>query len=452
MRRFALPLLLALAATAAGASPERPQDAATSGARTVRERLGVAGYIPGRATPADEASRLARLRVTAEVGCGLYRTDLPWAETEPHPGVFDPGPLDRRVEAARGLGLEVVAILCYGTPWANDSADPLAPPRDPADFGAYAGRVAAHLRGRVRRYEIWNEPNVGPLFWHGTLGGDPAGYARLLAAASRAVREADPAAEIAIGGTMYPDVGRGLVLPGTVRFLESLGRADPGIGAAADAVAFHPYRYPFTRPEWEAPGFQDSLETALRRTRAASEALGVRGAPWITEIGWHTAWFFPGVTPADQARYLVRSAAIALASGVAMYCWYTATDGPDSRRWQEDAFGLVAWDPDPADETPPEPKPAFHAYRTFLALCGDATEVRAVEAPRGVEAVSFEAPGGTVCLVWAPERPRSVGLPVPEGARVTVIDYLGRPAEPIEVGEGFVAVRATADPLYVVFE
>jgi hypothetical protein len=62
---------------------------------------------------------------------------------------------------------------------------------------------------------------------------------------------------------------------------------------------------------------------------------------------------------AGQARYLTRAMAIAFAKGVERYFWYEFRSVEEDPHYSEDHFGLTH-----ADMTP---KPAFDAYRSFVA-------------------------------------------------------------------------------------
>ena len=63
---------------------------------------------------------------------------------------------------------------------------------------------------------------------------------------------------------------------------------------------------------------------------------------------------------ANQARFLVRAMAIAFAEGVEGYFWYEFRSVEEDPTYSEDHFGLTHADM--------APKPAFDAYRTFVAM------------------------------------------------------------------------------------
>lgn len=125
------------------------------------------------------------------------------------PDVTDPSWLDttafeRWVDAFRANGIEVLAVLVGTARWASSAPDDdtvaYGIPRwaivMPADVGAWehmVSTVAQRLRGRVRSWEIWNEPDGVP-FW----GSTPAEFATLASVTARALRDVDPSARIVL--------------------------------------------------------------------------------------------------------------------------------------------------------------------------------------------------------------------------------------------------------------
>jgi xylan 1,4-beta-xylosidase len=108
------------------------------------------------------------------------------------PGSYNFGPTDRQIASIKGIGAEVLFRLGRSE---GSSVDP------PKDFDRYA-QVAKHIvlhynngwangfHYRIRYWEVWNEPDLGALFW----GGSPQQYYELYAKIVRAVKEADPGA------------------------------------------------------------------------------------------------------------------------------------------------------------------------------------------------------------------------------------------------------------------
>ncbi|MBI4576512.1 MAG: beta-galactosidase [Planctomycetes bacterium] len=434
----------------------------------VETLLGITAHPPLGADPDATLLRARDLDAIAAAGFRVLRVDFSWDLIEPVRGRFDFAAQDRLVADASARGIEVLAILCYGNPWATRWGflrDPLFPPDDPADFGRFAGETAAHFRGRLRGLEVWNEQNAGPRFWKPFASA--RAYGDLLAAAHGAIRIADPAVPVVFGGTFWSEVPP--LFPGTLGFTADFFRSRPNGAALFDAYAYHPYRYPFRAPEAAGlpllPG-QETQDEGLFQVRALLARHGAARAPvWVSEQGWHTArWSLPyvGVDERAQARYLVRSEAAALAQGVGLYVWYTLRDGPRHDHWQEDAFGLLAHDPDPLDATPARRKPAYEAHRTLAARLAatrpDGDVRRSVGL--GVEGRAWRfrgVPGREVTVLWT-VRAAPAGtlarVPVPPGATTlerVALDGSATPlaAVPAPGGGLVVEVSPSEDPVLI---
>jgi len=385
---------------------------------------GLSSHLPWGDDPDDVAGRAFEVAQWTELGVGVVRRDLYWSSVEPQQGTFEFDAADRVVEAAESVGAEPLGLLLYGNDWATDGTDDtMTPPDDPADFGAYAAAVADRYDGRIRRYEVWNEPNVGLRFWKPEE--DPDAYGALLIEAAGRVHEADPDAQVAFGGLFHPDL---LVNTPGPEFLDATFDAHPDLADHIDAVAFHPYRYPFTAPEVENED-QPSLITDVC---GMWDLLAEQGAPdlrlWITEIGWHTAHnaLAQGVSETDQAAFGARGALLSLAQGCEMFLWYTFRDSGTDSSDQEDMFGLYTHDDDPEVEPPAEPKEAAAAFATLTAVLGDHDRIEDRSELLGLDerTYAYELSGGqgSVVALWTTGAELSVLVPGEGDAQVVEVD------------------------------
>jgi hypothetical protein len=155
---------------------------------------------------------------------------------------------------------------------------------------------------------------------------------------------------------------------------------------------------------------------------------------------------------ADQARYLTRAMAIAFAKGVERYFWYEFRSVEEDPHYSEDHFGLTH-----ADMTP---KPAFDAYRAFVAMrpAGSVQssgpwhdEKRALFFPQWTRPDGVKA--GVIWKTGATEKRElrfaSGGAGTPP-AKITFRDYLGRPFLPERTNNGAYMVSVGENP--VLFE
>ena len=100
------------------------------------------------------------------------------------------------------------------------------PPKNVADYAAYARAVVHRYKDRVHYWEIWNEENSSA-FWKG--GVSAAKYAALLKATYAAIKAEDPTATVLLGGTVGFDKS----------FMDGIVAA--GAWSSFDALAIHTY-------------------------------------------------------------------------------------------------------------------------------------------------------------------------------------------------------------------
>src|SRR4029453_3587532 len=113
----------------------------------------------------------------------------------------------------------------------------------PADLEDYAYHVVRYAQGALAYFELFNEQNLQSE-WGGPP--DPAAYARLMAAAYRGAKRADPAIPVVNGGPAQRTGGRG-GRPGEcgggglgdVEWLAGFLRA--GGAGSIDALGVHAY-------------------------------------------------------------------------------------------------------------------------------------------------------------------------------------------------------------------
>ncbi len=222
-----VPLLLALPA-AASAAPKS-------------EFFGVMGDGPFIEPIALDLA--AEARAMRASGVQSMRLVLYWDQVEPLRGLQRRWErFDRLVAALARRQVRVFPVLYRAPRWARTGNRRLeaAPPRL-GPFLAYA-RAAVRRYGTngsfwrehprlprmtMRKWQIWNEPNLRK-YWNARPW--PSTYTRLLRSAARAIRRADPRAQIVTAG-----------LTGKLDDLVAQ-LYDAGAAGAFDAVGVHPYR------------------------------------------------------------------------------------------------------------------------------------------------------------------------------------------------------------------
>ncbi|GIH60442.1 hypothetical protein [Microbispora siamensis] len=135
------------------------------------------------------------------LGAGIVRAYVYWSQVEPEPGRY----LWEVVDALLGQldgDEEVWITLCSSSPWATRTPTDFLPPSPANDLNAYAEfvrRVVRRCAGRVRYWQCDNEPSNTDLLWAGTADE----YVAQLKVMYAAVKEADPAAAVVLGGCGY---------------------------------------------------------------------------------------------------------------------------------------------------------------------------------------------------------------------------------------------------------
>jgi hypothetical protein len=152
-------------------------------------------------------------------------------------------------------GVQVLGVLAYAPEWARHAtcknnpdydADTRAKcePRDPKEYGRWAGAMARHYAPLgVHHWEIWNEAN-SKWFWRPIPNGRL--YAQMLAEAYDAIKAADPIATVVAGGTASLGIynPQDEADPDQIdprNFLQQIYQY--GAGDKFDAFSHHPYTW-----------------------------------------------------------------------------------------------------------------------------------------------------------------------------------------------------------------
>ncbi len=397
-------------------------------------------------------------QMIAEAGFHWIRQSFPWYDIEIHgKGDFE----DRRHEPHRSAwekydhivavteahGLSIIARLEAPPAWsraAGTARGAFGPPDDFADYGDYVAAVAERYRGRIRFYQIWNEPNIYPEWGNHPV--DPEAYTELLCLAHARIKAVDPDAVI-ISGAMAPTLELGTWNPGyegnnlmDVVYLQRMYNA--GAGDCFDVMAVNnymlwsgptdrrmmPYEVNFSRPLW---------------VRDVMVANGDAAKPiWISEMNSNAApepipANFGRVTLEEQARY----APLAYeriqrewpwAGVTTVWFFKRATDTEVDQPFYY--FRMVEPDFTPMplytslheylNTLRPTLYPGRHQASTWqLAYQAEYEDALAPEAALG----RYRRFSGAVAFYW--EGRRLTLVPGPEGGRVTITTNAGAPVD-----------------------
>jgi len=175
------------------------------------------------------------------MGFNWVKQQIEWFRFEPSKGNYQWGGIDEVVNAANAAGINVLLSVVKAPGWARPAGADMSvagPPANPQDFADFLGAMAAHFRGRVRAYEVWNEQNLH--YEWGNQAIDPGAYVNLLKVSYAAIKANDPSA-LVISGALTPTGAPAPLAMDDYAYLEGMYQA--GMRNYADGVGAHPSGY-----------------------------------------------------------------------------------------------------------------------------------------------------------------------------------------------------------------
>ncbi|MDF3057272.1 MAG: hypothetical protein K0R17_1487 [Rariglobus sp.] len=288
-------------------------------------------------------------------GVKWVRISPEWGLIETARGIYNAAYLDKLdaiVNRLHAGGVGILWILCYTAPWASSKPDLPSPdltrhkPADWADWGNYVTFIVSRYDGKIKNWEVWNEPDLD-LFWKDGV----ADYHTLLVKAHARIKAVNPGNTVVLGGLAMFD--------GTVDSygLDTFFDRLLALGAARsfDVTNYHAYG-PHSRQLALRQGMLDVINK-----------YGLHAKPlWITETGYSTAGDLSlEAVKADRVDQIHHGNL--RRDDVARYFWYCFDNQtlarPDPK---EENFGLVSADL--------SPRKAFYRYQ---ARDGAATDFAA---------------------------------------------------------------------------
>ncbi len=263
-----------------------------------------------------------------------------WADIEAEPGRWDFSRLDRIVGGAQKRGIDVLIPLGMPPAWASSKPfeqsayrpGEAALPKDIELWRRYIKKVATRYVGRVRNYEIWNEPNLPKFF-----SGSPEDAVPLTCAAQEVLKEIDPSIRL-----VSPAPTGAYGVPWLKRFFAAGG------GKCIDVVGFHFYNSHLD------PESHITLNAKIRTAMAEANVTAME--LWNTETGWLIASRNKTLDPVavgfkaqdriltdDQSISLIpRALILHAAMGVSRFYWY-ALDNDMMGLWERDGAAKPVW-------------------------------------------------------------------------------------------------------------
>ena len=315
----------------------------------------------------------------------LWDAYVGWAQLEPAKGNWDFSKLDRYVAMASITKVDVLLPLAMTPNWASArpaEASPYKPGNsaEPArldDWANYVSTVAQRYKGRIKNYEIWNEPSDRSHY-----SGDIPTLVRLTCEAKRVLKQIDPNINVVSPAS----AGGGRHIDYLDQFLRAGGKD------CVDTIAHHFYVFK------ESP---EAMVPLIRQVRSVMQKNGVSTLPlWNTETGW---WIANGDGTPDHTlvakggwkklalehesgEYLTRAFLLARSEGVERFYWYS---------W-DNRYGLGM-----IEATVGTPKPMVERWRSIVADMVGASKLTCSEVERKWACNYTHKDGATRTINWS---------------------------------------------------
>lgn len=232
-----------------------------------------------------------------------------WPHLERQKGQWDFRTLDYCVKLAQRHNVELVYTMGLTPKWAAARPDDSSPygdgptpaePKHLEDWRNYVRTVATRYKGKIRYYEIWNEPNLKH-FFSGTVDQ----MVTLAREAYTILKQVDPSITV-IAPSVYTDYG------GWKWLDEYLAK---GGGRYADVIGAHFYIGNDQTPE-------DSLEL-VQEVQTVMKKHGLAQKPlWNTETGYGNKGENVFYSDEDSMAYVARTYILNWAWGMERFYWY----------------------------------------------------------------------------------------------------------------------------------
>lgn len=228
-----------------------------------------------------------------DLGVTWVKQRASWKVYEPTKGNIDFAALDSQINALSGGNVKILLTVSRAPDWARSTNAEDGPPTDFNDYANFVGQLAAHYKGKVAAYEVWEKPNVRRE-WDGRPL-SAASYVEMLRLAYAAIKKADSGVVVVSAGLAPTGFDDGVNAINDRTFLKQAYAA--GLGSYADAIGAQPTGWanpPDSSCCIASPGvtgwyndrsfyFKDTLidyRQIMSQNNATSKFI------WVTDFGW----------------------------------------------------------------------------------------------------------------------------------------------------------------------
>jgi hypothetical protein len=323
--------------------------------------------------------------------------DLDWSDANPAPGVYNFTYLDQFIAINQARRADMIYTLGRTPQWASSQPNApgpygpgqCAPPANMANYDSYLTAIVTHAAGRIKYWELWNEPNSTSMYC-----GDIPTMVTMAQHASQIIKGIDPTAQIlspaAVGGTGPTWLASFLAAGGS---------------EYVDVIAFHGY--------WSAQA--EDVVGVISNFNAAMVANGARGKPmWDTESSWAGFGNLPTPSISEQVGFVAKEYLLHWSNSVSRFVWY-AYDGGS-------VWGGL-W-----NSTTGESAAVSSYSQTYKWLVGATLTAPCSKSGTGIWTCTLSRPGGYAAeIVWISNSTASFTVP----AQYTIYRDLSGAVHPI---------------------
>ena len=390
------------------------------------------------------------------------RNGLEWSRVEQVEGMYEwenVGGLESKLIEASKMGLEVILVVRSTPEWAQEEKGSFCGPIKASKRQSFANFMYEAVKRysvppyNVKYWQIWNEPDMDrrlvdieperktePYGCWGDATDEYFGggeYANVLEVIHPKIKQADPQAQIVVGGLMLPCSQELSKWPyacsNQEKYLEGILRHNGAFdgGDYFDVVAFHAYDYYWNRlgkygngnwgSSWKDNGViltekYAFLKNVLTRYGYEGKPLMVTENALLCGSDGSEPVCLTQTFEETKAYYVVQTYTTALTEGGVANIWYAL-----KVNWR--ASGLLDNDGNPL--------PAFDAYAVTRNKLMEATFIRDLYEYGNVKGYEFHRPDRAIWVMWSQVEgadlsvlPTTVTLPTEPDA---VYDVYGNP-------------------------
>ncbi len=290
----------------------------------------------------EETKVRQTLQMIHDAGFHWIRQEFPWEDIE-EPGKgqywdvkYNHSTWDKYdliVRLAPEYDIQIIARLDHPPAWTRHDGrarGDFAPPDNYNDYGDFVATVVNRYKGKIKYYQLWNEPNIYPEW--GNQPVNAADYVRLLKIGYTRAKQADPNVVILSAG-LAQTTEQGPKNVSDLTFLQQM--YDAGVRGYFDILAVQDYGL-FTGP---GDRRLDPQRTNFSRPQLIRQIMVKNGdadkSIWAMEIGWNAVPLgmdapYGRVTAQQQADYATQAYARAQNEwpwmGAMMYWFFKRAD------------------------------------------------------------------------------------------------------------------------------